>query len=192
MAQIIAFRAEDRVPSRFPKWQGLLQITASFTEECYGVCEEWTAEFAEQFRAGLDMAKLDKLLTRVCVFVLFLLTGTRLAIARILPWSSQKPPSAKVFALSDAAWAELRAADDPARQDKSESKNAEDQKAPSKNDDAKDKSKTADCNKGNAKNSEQKKGTAPSGEEKKEDSSKRGECDSGPGGGDGDTGGTGG
>ncbi len=144
------------------------------------------------------MSKLTTLLNRVFVSVVFLLTGTRLAVARILPapQSSQQPPSAKVFALTEAAWLELRAGGDGANQDtksgddkepskssddkKERSKSGDDKKEPPKSsDDSKEQSKGGDCDKGGSK----------SGDDKK-DASKSGDC--GPGGGDGDTGGSGG
>jgi len=137
------------------------------------------------------MSKLTTLLQRVFVSVVFLLTGTRLGVARILPapQSSQEPRSAKVFALTEAAWMELRAAGDGGNQDtksedenkKERSKSGDDKKEPPKSsDESKEQSKGRDCDKGGSK----------SGEDKKGDASKSDEC--GPGGGDGATGGSGG
>ena len=127
------------------------------------------------------MSKLTTLLNRVFVSVVFLLSGTRLAVARILPLSQsgQKPPSAKVFALTEAAWLELGAGGDGAQQDTKSSE--EKKKEPPKNSDqGKEQKKGEGCDKGGSK----------SGDEKMGDASKSGEC--GPGGGDGDMGGTGG
>ena len=137
------------------------------------------------------MSKLTTLLNRIFVSVVFLLTGTRLGVARILPApeSNPEPPSAKVFALTEAAWLELRAGSDGAQQDTKSSeekkkeppKSEEKKKEPPKSgDQSKEQSKGEGCDKGGSK----------SGEEKKGDASKSGEC--GPGGGDGDMGGTGG
>ena len=138
------------------------------------------------------MSKLTTLLNRVFVSVVFLLTGTRLGAARILPppQSSQEPPSAKVFALTEAAWLELRAGGDGAQQDtknteekkKEPPKSSEEKKKepPKSSDQSKEQSKGEGCDQGGSK----------SGDEKKGDASKSDEC--GPGGGDGDTGGTGG
>jgi len=89
------------------------------------------------------MSKLKKLRNRVLVFVVFLLSCTRLTIARILPsaWTTQKP-NPTVFALSDAAWADLRAGaefmDDD--KDKKDAPKSDDKKDASK-DDKKDTSK---------------------------------------------------
>ncbi len=127
------------------------------------------------------MSKLTTLFNRIFVSVVFLLTGTRVAVARILPLpqSSQKPPSARVFALTEAAWLELRAGGDGAQQD---TKSSEEKKKepPKSSDQSKEQSKGEGCDKGGSK----------SGDDKKGDASKSDEC--GPGGGDGDTGGTGG
>jgi hypothetical protein len=162
---------------------------------------------AGQIQAGLDMSKLKKRLNGLFVFVIFLFSCTRLAFTRIWPFqhSSQKPPSVKVFALTEAAWLELRAGGDGAAQDKSGSKGGDEKKEPSKSsEDKKEPSKSGDCDKGGSKSGDDDKGAAPSGEEKKtgaaptgddkkKDASKSGDCDNaGPGGGDGDTGGTGG
>ncbi len=152
------------------------------------------------------MSKLKKRLNSVFVFVLFLFSCTRLAFARIWPFqqSSQKPPSVKVFALTEAAWLELRAGSDGANQDKSGSKSGDDKKgaspsgddkkkdaSPSGDDKKKDASKSGDCDKGGSKSGDDNKGAAPSGDDKKKDAAPSADCE-GPGAGDGDTGGTGG
>jgi len=146
------------------------------------------------------MSKLESLFHRILVCVMFVLTGARLAVARILPapQSSQMPPSIKVFALTEDAWLGLRAGGDSANQeaksndDKAKpsessadktgpSKSADDKKAPSKSaEESKEQSKSGNCGKGGS----------TSGDQKKGDASKSSEC--GPGGGDGDAGGTGG
>lgn len=146
------------------------------------------------------MTKLEKLFNRFLVFVVFLSTGARLAVARIFPASplSQKPPSAKVFALTEAAWLELRAASDGVNQEKNSvddqkegPKSREGNKDSSKKSDAgKEQSKSKDCDKDGSKSRGENKGASPSGDDKKGDASKSGEC--GPGGGDGNTGGSGG
>jgi len=148
----------------------------------------------------LNMSKLRTLFNRVLVFVLFVLTGVRVAVARILPasQSSRKPPSAKVFALTEVAWLELRVGGDGANQGtksdddkKKPSKSSDDKKEPSKSgDDKKEPSKSRDDSKEQSKSSDCDKGGSKSGDDQKGDASKSGEC--GPGGGDGDTGGTGG
>jgi len=138
------------------------------------------------------MSKLTKRLNSVFVFALFLFSCTRLAFARVWPFSpsSQKPPSVKVFALSEAAWLELRAGDGAA-QDKSGSKSGDDKKEPSKGSEDKKERAKADCDKG--KDGDDKKNASPNADDKKKDAPKSGECDNaGPGGGDGDTGGGGG
>lgn len=97
------------------------------------------------------MSKLKKLRNRVLVFAIFLLSCTRLTVARILPsaWTSQKP-NPTVFALSDAAWAELRAGaefmdDDKDKKDASQSgdKKDADKKDADKKDASKDDKKDA-------------------------------------------------
>ena len=117
-------------------------------------------------------------------------------VARIWPFqqASQKPPSVKVFALTEAAWLELRAGGAGAAQDKSGSKSGDDKKEPSKgSEDKKERAKGSDCDKGGSKSSDDKKDASPSADDKKKDAPKSGECNnSGPGGGDGDTGGGGG
>jgi len=150
------------------------------------------------------MSKLTTLFNRVLVFVVFVLTGARLAVARIFPapQSSQQPPTAKVFALTEAAWSQLRAGTDVASQDKGETKSGDDQKAGSKGDEnnkgpskstdeKKEPSKSAECDKAGSKRADKNICVTPSDYEKKE-GSKSSECQEGPGGGDGDTGGTGG
>ena len=137
------------------------------------------------------MSKITTLLNKILVFVVFLPTCTRLAVARIFSHPDAEPPSARVFALSETAWLELRAVADGQNQDQRGPK-AGDNKADSK---AKDKDKEgsktgeekkpdtkAKCDKG-APNSDAEKKTVPP----------SGECtDEGPGGGDGDMGGGGG
>jgi hypothetical protein len=99
--------------------------------------------------------------------------------------------NAKVFALTEAAWLELRAGVS-ANQDKGGSKSGDEKKEPSKGrEDDKERSKNGDCDKDGSKSADDNKGASPSGEDKKRDASKSGDCD-GPGGGDGDVGGTGG
>ena len=134
------------------------------------------------------MSKLITLFSRVSVFVVFLVSCTRVALTRMFPppQPTPNPPSAKVFALTDAAWGELRAGREVAFQEK---KSEDEQKGPSKSEDKKEPSKKADC--GKAKTGDDKKGTQ-AGDDKKTDSAKSGDCDKGPGGGDGDMGGTGG
>jgi hypothetical protein len=146
------------------------------------------------------MSKLEKLFNRGFMFLVFLVTGTRLAVGRILPTPQPgpKPSSAKVFALTEAAWLELRAGGDGANQDtkssedkKEHSKSGDDKKEPSKSTEgSKEQSKGSDCDKGGSKGRDDNKGASPSGDDKNKDASKSGEC--GPGGGDGDTGGSGG
>ncbi|MGZ4831726.1 MAG: hypothetical protein ACXVZQ_02305 [Terriglobales bacterium] len=134
------------------------------------------------------MSKVKTLFSRVSVLVIFLVSCTRVALTRMFPppQPAAAPPSAKVFALTDAAWAELRAGHEIAVQDK---KSGDEQKGPSKSEDKKEPSKRADCDKG--KSGDDQKSTQP-GDDKKTDSAKSGECDEGPGAGDGDMGGTGG
>ncbi|MGZ4817418.1 MAG: hypothetical protein ACXVZJ_02265 [Terriglobales bacterium] len=143
------------------------------------------------------MSKVKTLFSRVSVLVIFLVSCTRVALTRMFPppQPAADPPSAKVFALTDAAWAELRAGHEVAVQDK---KSGDEQKGPSKSEDKKEPSKRADCDKG--KSGDDQKSTQPGddkksrqpGDDKKTDSAKSGECDEGPGAGDGDMGGTGG
>lgn len=148
------------------------------------------------------MARVKNLLSRVLTFVLFALSWTRVAVGRILPFFNppQEPRSAKVFALTDAEWNELRAGRDVASQEKSEPKGADAQqdkskdgneaKDLSKTEDKNDQAKSGDCDKAAPKEAEDK--GSQSGEDKKKDGPKPGECQQGPGGGDGDMGGGGG
>ena len=140
----------------------------------------------------VDMSKLTTLLNRVFVSVVFLLSGTRLAVARILPLSQsgQKPPSAKVFALTEAAWLELGAGGDGAQQDTKSSEEKKKEPPKSSEEKKKEPPKSSDQGKEQKKGEGCDKGGSKSGDEKKGDASKSGEC--GPGGGDGDMGGTGG
>ncbi len=148
------------------------------------------------------MAKVTSFLARILTLVLFAFSWTRVAVGRILPFShsAEHPPTAKVFALTEAEWSELRAGRDVASQEKSEPKGADTQQDKSKNDseakdsskpeDKKDQAKGANCDKAAPKTGEDK--GSPSGEDKTKDAPKPGECEQGPGGGDGDMGGTGG
>ena len=178
--------------------QSCLHITAGLAEGVLAFkCFEYSAlRWLGQTQAGLDMSKLKKRLNSVFVFVIFLFSCTRLAFTRIWPFqqASQKPPSVKVFALTEAAWLELRAGGAGAAQDKSGSKSGDDKKEPSKgSEDKKERAKGSDCDKGGSKSSDDKKDASPSADDKKKDAPKSGECNnSGPGGGDGDTGGGGG
>ncbi len=142
------------------------------------------------FQVELDMSKANRLFNSIVAFVVFLFSCTRVAIARI--WHApQKPPTAKVFALTEAAWLELRsggaaaqAADESKSRDhqKEQPKSSEDKKeAPKSGDDKKQPPKSADSDKGRSEGGEDKSG-AP----------KAGEGEQGPGGGDGDMGGSGG
>lgn len=147
------------------------------------------------------MAKVTSVLARILTLVLFAFSWTRVAVSRILPVSppAEQPPAAKVFALTEAEWSELRAGRDVAGQEKSGPKSADTQqdrskggnepKDSSKTEDKKDQAKGANCDKAAPKSGEEK--GSPSGEEKK-DTPKPGECEQGPGGGDGDMGGGGG
>jgi hypothetical protein len=56
------------------------------------------------------MSRMTTWLNRVLMSLVFLLTGTRGAVARIFPAydPDPKPASEKVFALTEAAWLELR------------------------------------------------------------------------------------
>lgn len=157
------------------------------------------------------MAKVTSLINRVLTLVLVMLSWTRVAVGRLIPWYQpiQKPDSVKVFALSDAAWLELRAGRDITNQDKGEpkstggqqdqsksgdsakSKDAEDKKGDEGQKDQKDPSKTADCQDDKPKSGDDKKGPSPDAGDNKKDAAKPGPCE-GPGGGDGDMGGTGG
>lgn len=173
----------------------------------FNYSENWALGLAGADSSRTLMSRLTKRLNSVFVFVLFLFSCTRLAFTRIWPFqqSSQTPPSVKVFALTEAAWLELRTGGGAANQDKSASKSGDDKKeaapsgddkkgaAPSGDDKKTDASKSGDCDKGGSKSGDDKKGAAPSGDDKKTDAAKSGDCDnSGPGGGDGDTGGSGG
>ena len=151
-----------------------------------------TCYMYHRLRQGLYMSKLERLFNRVFVSVVFLLTGTRLLVGRTLPAAEPgpKPPSAKIFVLTEAAWLELRtggdgsgqeakSSDEKKEQSKSDEKSA-DKKEPSKSaDESKEQSKAKDCDKG-----------SKSGDDKNKDASKSGACEAG--GGDGDTGGSGG
>ena len=144
------------------------------------------------------MSKVEKLFNRVLMFMVFVSAGARLAVARIFPppQLDPKPPAVKVFALSEAAWLELRTVSDGPNQEK---KGSDDKKeSPKSSDSDKDTSKSSDtaksqsksdCDKDSSKSQNDSKGAAPSGE-KQRDASQNSEC--GPGGGDGDTGGSGG
>jgi hypothetical protein len=156
------------------------------------------------------MAKLTTLFNRILMLVVFLLSCTRGAVTRIFPSYQpvQKAPTAKVFALAEAAWLELRTGADVVNQDRGESQGADGQRSKRSEeersrpgDDAKgeakdsedkqEPSKSADSD--GAKRGEDKKDASPSGDEKKKDATKPDQSkDEGPGGGDGDMGGTGG
>ncbi|HVP50919.1 MAG TPA: hypothetical protein VMT05_02345 [Terriglobales bacterium] len=135
---------------------------------------------------------MTTLLNRAFVSVVFLLTGTRLGVARILPapQSSPEPQSAKVFALTEAAWLELRAGGDGAQQDTKSSEEKKKEPPKSSEEKKKEPPKSGDQSKEQSKGEGCDKGGSKSGDEKKGDASKSGEC--GPGGGDGDMGGSGG
>lgn len=121
------------------------------------------------------MSKLKKLHNRVLVFAIFLLTGARLTVARILPFARTNPkPNPTVFALTEAAWAELRAGVDFTSDDQNPSKSSDDKKDASKNDDKKDASKNDD--KKDASKNDDKKGASKTDDKK----------DAGQGGGDGE------
>ncbi len=136
------------------------------------------------------MSKANRLFNSIVAFVVFLFSSTRVAIARI--WHApQQPPTAKVFALTEAAWLELRSGA-AAAQASGESKSGGDQKeqpkaseekkeAPKNGGEQKEPPKTADSDKGRSEGGEDK-SSAP----------KSGEGEQGPGGGDGDMGGSGG
>ncbi len=143
-----------------------------------------------RFSAEIYMAKVVSFLSRILALVLFALSWTRVAVGRILPFFNppQEPRSAKVFALTDAEWNELRAGRDVAGQEKSEPKSADAQQDKSEN--KNDQAKSRDCDKAAPKEAEDK--GSQSGEDKKKDGPKPGECQQGPGGGDGDMGGGGG
>jgi len=119
------------------------------------------------------MSKLKKLRNRVLVSAIFLLSCTRLTVARILPsaWTSPKP-NPTVFALSDAAWAELRAGVDFTTDDKTTQKSSDDKKDAAKSDD-KDGSKSGDKD-------------AAKSDDKKDASKSDDKKDASPGGGDGE------
>ena len=120
------------------------------------------------------MSRLKKLSNHVFVFVIFLLTSTRLTVARILPFArtSQKP-NPSIFALTEAAWAELRAGVDFRTDDEGASKSSDDKKDASKSDDKKDAAKSDD------------KKDASKGDDKKDASKTDDKKDAGEGGGDG-------
>lgn len=120
------------------------------------------------------MSKLKKLHNRVLVFAVFLLTFTRLTVARILPSArTDRNPSPKVFALTEAAWAELRAGVDLAYDDQVTSKRDDEKKDTPKGDE-KDTSKSDDKKDGSK------------GDDKKDSSKGDDKKDAGTGGGDGD------
>ncbi|HVP43624.1 MAG TPA: hypothetical protein VMS96_09325 [Terriglobales bacterium] len=140
------------------------------------------------------MRKVKGFLSRILTLVLFALSWTRVAVGRILPVfsPSPEPRSAKVFALTEAEWSALRADNSAATQEKSadqqqdKSNGAGRDKDSSKGEDKKDQAKSPDCEKAAPKTGDEQKST----EDKKKDAAKP--CEQGPGGGDGDMGGTGG
>lgn len=140
------------------------------------------------------MARLTSLLSRILAFVLFALSWTRVAVARILPilGPAQEHRSVKVFALTEADWSALRAGSPVAAQEKSadnqqeKSKDAEQAKDSSKSEGKQDPAKSADCDQASNKDEENK-----GAEGKQPEAPKPADCQ-GPGGGDGDMGGTGG
>lgn len=147
------------------------------------------------------MSRVTSFFNRVLALVLLLSSGARLAVARILPFSqaTEEPAAAKVFALTEAAWQELRAGGAVSAQQKDESNNAQPKQESSKEakennqptKDAgteKDPSKNPECQEPAAKPGDDSKTSQA--EEKAKDGAKP-ECES-PGGGDGDMGGTGG
>ncbi len=128
------------------------------------------------------MSKANKLFNSIFVFVIFLVSCTRGALARIWPASSP-PPTEKVFALTEAEWQELRAGA-VAVQENGESKKGEEKKEsppPQTDNEKNEPPKSADSDKSRSEGDEEK-GTAP----------KSDEGEQGPGGGDGDMGGSGG
>ena len=154
------------------------------------------------------MAKVTIFLHRVLTLVLFLFSWTRVAVGRLIPWYQpiHKPGSVKVFALSDAAWLELRAGGDLTNQDNGESKTTDGQQDRSKSGDTakskdsddkksgeekKDQSQRADCQDAKSKTGDDKENPSPNADDQKKDAAKPDEC-KGPGGGDGDMGGGGG
>jgi hypothetical protein len=130
------------------------------------------------------MSQANKLFNSIFVFVIFLVSCTRGALARIWPASSPpKPPTEKVFALTEAEWQELRAGA-VAVQENGESKKGEEKKEsppPKTDEEKKEPPKCADSDQSRSEGGEDK-STAP----------KSGEGEQGPGGGDGDMGGSGG
>ncbi len=127
------------------------------------------------------------------VFLIFLGSCTRGALARIWPAVSPaaEPPAQKVFALSDAAWQELRGGVDPVQQT-GDSKSGDEQKQPPKaGDEQKEAPKAGDDQKEPPQSADSDKGRSGGGEDKS-GAPNTGEGEQGPGGGDGDMGGSGG
>lgn len=135
------------------------------------------------------MSKIKTGFNTLFAFLLFLFGFAKGVVGRVFPASGGKPV-AKVFALSDAAWADLRATDTAAGQQQagkgSDQKGADQKKDESKGNDSSKSTDKKDQAKGNCEKTDEKKGdeskTAPPSDCK----------DKGTGGGDGDLGGTGG
>lgn len=137
------------------------------------------------------MAKLRKLSSRLVVFVIFVLSLTRVMVARILPWTAhapERPSATKVFALSEAEWLQLRAIDEKNSPQQSEEKKSTPQSPDAKDEQAKSDEKKMQKPECKPK-SEGQNTPAPSDDK---DKSTKPACEEGPGGGDGDMGGTGG
>lgn len=146
------------------------------------------------------MAKLKKLSSRLVVFVILVLSFTRVMVARIIPWvqSPDKAPAMKIFALTDAQWLELRAVDD-----KNSSQQTAEKKTPPPDTDVKDeqaKPEEKKPKKSDEKNTQKPEckpkidaKNSPQPADKDTGATTEPPCDeASPGGGDGDMGGTGG
>jgi nucleosome binding factor SPN SPT16 subunit len=129
------------------------------------------------------MSKLKKLRNRVLVSAIFLLSCTRLTVARILPsaWTSDKP-NPTVFALSEAAWVELRAGVDFTTDDKATQKSGDDKKDATKSDDKA--ASKSDDKKDSSKSDDKKDSSKP--DDKKDASKSDDKKEASPGGGDGE------
>ncbi len=117
------------------------------------------------------MEKVRKLSNRIVIFLIFLLSMARVAVARIWPFHppAGKAAAPKVFALTEADWLALRAIGDKGSKStpNAQQQSPEDKKATAPNPENKDKAKS-----GEEKQAEEKKLDDKKAEDKKSESAK--------------------